>query len=136
MKYHHKWVMKNQKNGNLNTHTERSFVIQIWASLKMQKIITQRSSSRQLLETVNFAFMKIFDSLVKQEWKWIYSMTASNDISALLCVSSVCSMSSVCTICPMYSIWSNFIQNFYQHIMLLYPDLLSACIQKSVAYSF
>ena len=31
----------------------------------MQKIIKSRSPSRQLLETVNFAFMKIFDSLVK-----------------------------------------------------------------------
>ena len=31
----------------------------------MQKIIKLRSPSRQLLETVNFAFMKIFDSLVK-----------------------------------------------------------------------
>ena len=31
----------------------------------MQKIIKLRSSSRQLLETVNFAFMKIFDFLVK-----------------------------------------------------------------------
>ena len=33
--------------------------------LKMQKIIKLRRSSRQLLETVNFAFMKIFDFLVK-----------------------------------------------------------------------
>ena len=31
----------------------------------MQKIIKLRSPSRQLLETVNFAFMKIFDSFVK-----------------------------------------------------------------------
>ena len=31
----------------------------------MQKIIKPRSPSRQLLETVNFAFMKFFDSLVK-----------------------------------------------------------------------
>ena len=31
----------------------------------MQKIIIPRSSSRQLLETVNFAFMKMFDFLVK-----------------------------------------------------------------------
>ena len=29
----------------------------------MQKIIKLRSSGRQLLETVNFAFMKIFDLL-------------------------------------------------------------------------
>ena len=33
--------------------------------MKMQKIIKPRSPSRQLLETVNFAFMKIFDSLAK-----------------------------------------------------------------------
>ena len=31
----------------------------------MQKITKLRSPSRQLLETVNFAFMKIFDLLVK-----------------------------------------------------------------------
>ena len=32
----------------------------------MQKIIKPRSPSRQLLETVNFAFIKFFDSLVKK----------------------------------------------------------------------
>ena len=31
----------------------------------MQEIIKQMGSSRQLFETVNFAFMKIFDFLVK-----------------------------------------------------------------------
>ena len=31
----------------------------------MQKITKLSNSSRQLLETVNFAFMKIFDSLAK-----------------------------------------------------------------------
>ena len=31
----------------------------------MQEIIKQAGSSRQLFETVNFAFMKIFDFLVK-----------------------------------------------------------------------
>ena len=31
----------------------------------MQEIIKQVGSSRQLFETVNFAFMKIFDSFVK-----------------------------------------------------------------------
>ena len=31
----------------------------------MQKMIEQAGPSRQLLETVNFAFMKIFDFLVK-----------------------------------------------------------------------
>ena len=31
----------------------------------MQEIIKQAGPSRQLFETVNFAFMKIFDSLVK-----------------------------------------------------------------------
>ena len=34
-------------------------------SLKMQKVIKLRCSSRQLLETVNFAFMKIFDLFAK-----------------------------------------------------------------------
>ena len=36
-----------------------------WASPKMQKIIKQVGPSRQLFETVNFAFMKIFDFLIK-----------------------------------------------------------------------
>ena len=36
-----------------------------WASPKMQKIIKQMGPSRQLFETVNFAFMKIFDFLIK-----------------------------------------------------------------------
>ena len=57
--------MKNQKNGNFNTQIERYFAIYIRASLKIQKIIKLRGPSRQLLETVNFAFMKIFDSLAK-----------------------------------------------------------------------
>ena len=57
--------MKNQKNGNLNTQIERYFAIKIRPSLKMQKIIKQRSSVRELFETGDFAFMKIFDLLVK-----------------------------------------------------------------------
>ena len=44
---------------------QRYFVIYKRSPLKMQKIIKPRSPSRQLLETVNFAFMKIFDFLVK-----------------------------------------------------------------------
>ena len=44
---------------------QRYFVIYKRSPLKMQKIIKPRSSSKQLLETVNFAFMKIFDFLVK-----------------------------------------------------------------------
>ena len=32
----------------------------------MQKIIKQTGSSSQLFETVNFAFMKIFDFLIKK----------------------------------------------------------------------
>ena len=38
----------------------------------MQKIIKPRSPSRQLLETVNFAFMKIFDFLVKIAIFWAF----------------------------------------------------------------
>ena len=52
-----------QKNGNLNTHIERYFVIKI--RLKMQKIIKQRNPLGQLLETVNFALMNFFYFLVK-----------------------------------------------------------------------
>ena len=36
-----------------------------WASPKMQQIIKQAGPSRQLFETVNFAFMKFFDFLIK-----------------------------------------------------------------------
>ena len=36
----------------------------------MQEIIKQAGSSRQLFETVNFAFMKIFDFLVKIALFW------------------------------------------------------------------
>ena len=36
-----------------------------WASLKMQQIVEQVRPSIQLFETVNFAFMKFFDFLVK-----------------------------------------------------------------------
>ena len=57
--------MKNQEDGNLNTQIERYFVIKIRPSIKIQKLIKQRSPLKQLFETVNFAFMKIFDSLVK-----------------------------------------------------------------------
>ena len=36
-----------------------------WASPKMQQIIRHVDPSRQLFETVKFAFIKIFDFLVK-----------------------------------------------------------------------
>ena len=36
-----------------------------WTSPRMQEIIKQAGHSRQLFETVNFAFTKIFDFLVK-----------------------------------------------------------------------
>ena len=64
--------MKNQKNGNFNTQIERYFAIKIRPSLKMQKIIKQRSPSRQLFETVNFAFKKNFDFLVKLAIFWAF----------------------------------------------------------------
>ena len=41
-----------------------------WASLKMQQIIKQVGPSRQLFETVNFAFMKIFDFEIKIALFW------------------------------------------------------------------
>ena len=40
--------------------------------VKMQKIIEQRSPSRQFFETVNFAFMKKFDFLVKITIFWAF----------------------------------------------------------------
>ena len=57
--------MRSQKNGHGNAQNARYFVIYKKSPLKMQKIKKPRSSSRQLSETVNFAFMKIFDFLVK-----------------------------------------------------------------------
>ena len=38
----------------------------------MQEIIKQVGSSRQLFETVNFAFMKIFDFLIKTALFWTF----------------------------------------------------------------
>ena len=38
----------------------------------MEKVIKQASPSRQLFETVNFAFMKIFDFLVKIAIFWAF----------------------------------------------------------------
>ena len=38
----------------------------------MQEIIKQVGPSRQLFETVNFAFMKIFDFLVKKALFWTF----------------------------------------------------------------
>ena len=43
----------------------RYFVIYKRPALKMQKIIKPRCPSRQLLETVNFDFIKFFDFLVE-----------------------------------------------------------------------
>ena len=44
---------------------QRYFVIYKRSPLKMQKIKKTRSPGRQLLETVKFAFIKIFDFLIK-----------------------------------------------------------------------
>ena len=57
--------MKSQKNGQSTAQIARYFVIYKRASLKMHQIIKQASPSRQLFKAVNFAFMKIFDFLVK-----------------------------------------------------------------------
>ena len=38
----------------------------------MEKIMKQAGPSRQLFETVNFAFMKIFDFLVKIAISWAF----------------------------------------------------------------
>ena len=53
------------KNGQSTAQITRYFVIYKRASLKMHQIIKQASPSRQLFKAVNFAFMKIFDFLVK-----------------------------------------------------------------------
>ena len=44
---------------------QRYFVIYKRSPLMKQKIIKPRCPSRQLLKTVNFAFIKFFDFLVK-----------------------------------------------------------------------
>ena len=49
----------------------------------MQKIIKPRSSSRQLLETVNFAFMKIFDFLLQNSHFWSISLSIERFASRL-----------------------------------------------------
>ena len=51
--------MKSQKKVKVKVIGQRYFVIHKRSPFKMQKTI------RQLLETVNFAFIKIFDLLVK-----------------------------------------------------------------------
>ena len=43
-----------------------------WASPKIQQIIKQAGPSSQLFETINFAFMKIFDSLIKTALFWTF----------------------------------------------------------------
>ena len=60
-----KRLWKAKKMVKVKVIGQRYFVIYKRSPLKMQKIIKPRSPSRQLLETVNFAFMKIFDFLVK-----------------------------------------------------------------------
>ena len=51
--------MKSQKNGHGNTQIAKDFFIYKRSPLKMQKNKKSRSPSRQLLETVNFTFMKL-----------------------------------------------------------------------------
>ena len=63
--------MKSQKMVKVKVIEQRYFVIYIRSPLKMQKIIKlTNSTSRQLLETINFAFMKNFDFLVKIAIFW------------------------------------------------------------------
>ena len=50
---------------NLNTMMDLYFIFCKWASPNMQEIIKEACLSRQLFKTVNFAFMKCFDFLIK-----------------------------------------------------------------------
>ena len=50
----------------------RYFTFYKWAPLKIEKIMKQAGPSRQLFETVNFAFMKNFDFLVKIAIFWAF----------------------------------------------------------------
>ena len=65
MNKHHKKVMKSQKRITVKVIPQRYFMIYIRVLLKMQEILKETSPSRKLFETVNFAFMNFFDSLVK-----------------------------------------------------------------------
>ena len=57
--------MKSQKNNQVDPQISRYFVIYIRATLKMQQKIKLTCPSRQLFLKITFAFMKIFDFLVK-----------------------------------------------------------------------
>ena len=59
-------------NNKTNHGLFQYFTFCKWASPKMQQRIKQAGPSRQLFETVNFAFMKIFDFLVKIALFWAF----------------------------------------------------------------
>ena len=67
-----KRLWKAKKMFKVTLKLQRYFVIYIRSPLEMQKIIKQTSPRRKLLETVNFAFMKFFYSLVKITIFWAF----------------------------------------------------------------
>ena len=60
-----------------------------WASPKMQQIVKQVGPSIQLFETINFAFMKIFDFLVKIAISGAFLQFLEDSCHTLLSRSSV-----------------------------------------------
>ena len=61
----HKWLMKNQKKWQLEHSDWKIFCDLDMSVTQNAKNYKPRSPSRQFLETVNFAFIKFFDFLVK-----------------------------------------------------------------------
>ena len=57
--------MKSQKNNQVDAQISRYFVIKIRATLKRQQKIKLTCPSRQLFIKITFAFMTIFDFIVK-----------------------------------------------------------------------
>ena len=57
--------MKSQKYGNLNTQIKRYFANKIRLSLKMQKIIKQKSPSRQLFSSIFGRFASCIRAVIK-----------------------------------------------------------------------
>ena len=72
--------MKEHASGVQNLFSLKSYIYGLlrklrlckWVSPKMRQIIKQAGPSRQLFETVNFAFMKIFDFFVKIVVFWAF----------------------------------------------------------------
>ena len=77
----------------------------------MQKIIKPRCPSRQLLETVNFAFMKIFYSLLKEAIFRVFLLFLGNSRHALLLI----------------QLWAYIVQETRYFLVRFYLDDIRTC---------